>query len=43
MNKIYKKAVQNANKKFKTKSSIYRSAFITKEYKKLGGKIKNIK
>lgn len=36
----YKKAFKEANKIYGEKSSIYRSAFIVKKYKSLGGKFK---
>jgi hypothetical protein len=36
---IYKKSLEKANKVFGTKSSAYRSAYIVKTYKGLGGKI----
>lgn len=35
--KQYKKAYNDANKKYGEKSSIYRSAYIVKKYKELGG------
>lgn len=39
----YKKAYKAANDKYGTKSSIYRSAYIVKKYKELGGKFSTSK
>jgi hypothetical protein len=36
----YKKAIKKANETYGSKSSIYRSSYIVKTYKDLGGKIK---
>jgi hypothetical protein len=38
--KLYSRVKSLANKKFKSPSSIYRSSWIVKEYKRLGGKYK---
>jgi hypothetical protein len=40
---IYKKSLEKANKVFGPKSSAYRSAYIVKTYKELGGKIDSTK
>jgi hypothetical protein len=40
---LYEKVKKSANKKFKSKSGIYRSSWIVKEYKKKGGKYKGTK
>jgi len=40
---IYKKSLEKANKVFGQKSSAYRSAYIVKTYKELGGKIDSTK
>ena len=39
----YKKSIKKANDTYGTKSSIYRSSYIVKTYKDLGGKIKSPK
>ena len=39
----YEKALKKADQTYGTKSSIYRSSYIVKTYKELGGKIKNKK
>ncbi len=36
--KIYKKAKEEADKKFEDKTSAYKSMWISKKYKDLGGK-----
>lgn len=41
--KEYKQAKRSANQKYGEKSSLYRSAFIVKKYKELGGKFKGKK
>ena len=38
---IYKKSLDKANKVYGIKTSAYRSAYIVKTYKELGGKINN--
>lgn len=40
---LYEKVKKLANKKFESKSGIYRSSWIVREYKKLGGKYKGPK
>ena len=40
---LYEKVKKLANKKFESKSGIYRSSWIVKEYKRLGGKYKGSK
>jgi hypothetical protein len=41
--KLYELVKKLANEKFKTPTSIYRSTWIVKEYRKRGGKYQNIK
>ena len=37
---LYEKVKKSANKKFSSKTGIYKSSWIVKEYKKRGGKYK---
>lgn len=41
--KLYKRVKAMADKKFSTKTSVYKSSWIVKEYKSLGGKFKGSK
>jgi hypothetical protein len=41
--KLYKQVKKEADVKFQTKTSIYKSSWIVKEYRKRGGKFEGVK